>query len=322
MLLSMHETILIIAEHAQGRLRPITWEIVGFARQVQSVNQAPIQAIILGEEVEELGQEIVEKTGLDVVGIRVPGLNHYHGGTYTTILHEVIASKQPATIIAGHTSQGWDFAPRLAARLNTSCITNVMGLRLHQDRISFQHPIHGGRILAETVSLTAGTIVTIQPGAFREFETRSTGQGCLELLSRPFPSSETEVVGFRAGTQQDTGIAEADVIVAAGRGIGKQENLRLIHELAALFPRSAVGGSRPLCDQGWLRYSQQVGLTGVTVSPRLYIACGISGAYQHLGRDAGIRIHRGDQPRSPGGNLRLGRREYRRGFADVYSATY
>jgi electron transfer flavoprotein alpha subunit len=162
----------------------------------------------------------------------------------------------------------------------------VTGLRLDQDRIGFQRPVHGGRFLAETVSLTDGTVVTIQPGAFRELETWPPGKGSLELLSRPFPSSGTEVLGTKAAAQQDASVAEAEVIVAAGRGIGKQENLKLIHDLAALFPRSAVGGSRPLCDQGWLRYSQQVGLTGATVSPRLYIACGISGAYQHL---AGMR---------------------------------
>lgn len=288
----MQQNITVIAEHAGGRLRPITWEMIGFARRVQAVDPAPIEAVILGEEVGSLAHEIAQRTGVKVLAVEVPGLRHFQGEAYTTILADVLATRQPAITIAGHTSQGWEFAPRLAMRLGTSCITGVTGLRVAEGRISYLHPVHGGKFLAETASLTDGALVTIQPGVFREPEMASLQAGSVEQLCRPLPCSGTELVGIQAAVEQDAGVTEAEVIVAAGKGIGKEENLALIHELARLFPRSAVGGSRPLCDQGWLRYAQQIGLTGATVSPRLYIACGISGAYQHVAgmRDSGFIV--------------------------------
>ena len=300
MVLPMEKTILVIAEHARGELKPITWEIIHFAHQIQTFNKAPIRAIILGEKVEDLGKEMVQKTGLDVAAIHIPGLALFNGEAYATILQEVISPEQPVMIIAGHTSQGWDFAPRLAVRLNTSCITGVTGLRFHQDRICFQRPVHGGKVMAETISLTDRTIVTVQPGVFRESETTLPGKGSLQMLTRTLPISGSEVIGIRPAAEEDAGVTEAEVIVAAGRGIGKQENLTFIHRLAALFPKSAVGGSRPLCDLGWLRHAQQIGVTGATVSPRLYLACGISGAYQHLAgmRDSGFIVAINRDPRA------------------------
>ncbi len=282
----MHSTILIIAEHAKGRLRPITWEAIRFAHQIHAFSQAPIRTIILGDKIADLGKEIAERTGVDVAAIQVPGLDFFLGEAYATILQEVISPQQPAIIIAGHTSQGWDFAPRLAVRLKICCITGVTGVRFNQNGICYQRPIHGGKILAETAALTEGVVVTVQPGAFKGSETEPPGKGGLQISTWPLPSCATKVLGIKGSEGEDAAVAQAEVIVAAGRGIGKQENLRLINHLSALFPRSAVGGSRPLCDMGWLRYAQQIGVTGATVSPRLYIACGISGAYQHL---AGMR---------------------------------
>lgn len=290
--MDMDKPIIVIAEHGQGRLRPVTWEGLQVARQVQQFNRAPVRCILIGEEVEDLGKEMVQRTGLEVWAIQVSGLTSYQGEAYTAILHEVLSSQPAGFIIAGHTSQGWDYAPRLARRLALACLTAVTGLRVDKEGLVFQRPLYGGKIIAEIRPRTEGAVVTFQPGVFKEPETDRPGQGVLRLIKKDLPFSRTEWLGLKPSRDQNAGLAEAEVIVAAGRGIGKADNLQLIQRLAALFPRSAVAGSRPLCDLGWLGYSQQIGLTGATVSPKLYLACGISGAYQHLAgmRDSGFIV--------------------------------
>ena len=124
-------------------------------------------------------------------------------------------------------------------------------------------------------------VVTVAPGAFRPAAAVGEARGSVtERVIERTPRG-SRVLGTRRGEPADPGLARAEVIVSAGRGIGRRENLALVERLAALFPRSAVGGSRPICDAGWLPYRRQVGVTGATVAPRLYVACGISGSSQH-----------------------------------------
>jgi electron transfer flavoprotein alpha subunit len=282
--------IIVIAEHSGDRLFPITWEGVGLALAIRDLQPRPIKVFILGDDVETLGKEIAFESGLDVIALKVPGLTHFHGEAFTPILEKILLPMQPSFVIAGHTSQGYDYGPRLAVRLKMASITNVSGLRCEEDRLCFLRPLLGGKVMAEVVSEESGTLITFQPGFFKKPLLNPTSPGRLEVREITYPDCASEVLGLEPGEEGNEALAHAEVIVAAGRGIGKPENLELIQGLAALFPRSAVAGSRPLCDLGWLKYKQQVGLTGATVSPKLYLACGISGAYQHIAgmKDSGF----------------------------------
>jgi electron transfer flavoprotein alpha subunit len=189
---------------------------------------------------------------------------------------------EPALILVGQSTQGMDFAPGLAVRLKAGCITGVDGICQRDGETCFSHSVYSAKIVLDLAPSAKTTVLTVQPGAFKPREEgRAPAPGQLELRTWSVGPGRSRSLGYKTARQEDAGLAEADVIVAAGRGIGEQKNLALIERLAALFPRSAVAGSRPLCDHEWLEYKRQVGLTGATVSPKLYIACGISGAIQH-----------------------------------------
>jgi electron transfer flavoprotein alpha subunit len=140
----------------------------------------------------------------------------------------------------------------------------------------------GGKIVAHVRPESDAAMVTVQPGSFEVTTSQDTVPGAVDIRRVDFEPRRSRSLGVTIGQAEDSGLQEADIIVSAGRGIGKRENLDLIDRLAALFPKSAVGGTRPVCDLGWLEYKKQVGLTGATVTPELYFACGISGAQQHL----------------------------------------
>jgi len=253
---------------------------------LSSALQLRVLAVVIGDQSDLPALEITQKTGLDVIAVQAPGVATYNGELYRAVLSDLIDELDPAYVCAAHSSQGADFAPGLAARKGAACITAVERISLDSDRVIFARGTSGGKLVAELTSTTRLTVFTLQPGAFRLDVDSNPPQGSIEFRSVQFQSNRSRSLGFKPGPSGDKGLAEARVIVAAGRGVGKLENLSLIHDLAAAFPRSAVGGSRPVCDMGWLEYKSQIGLTGATVSPALYIACGISGTAQHV---AGIR---------------------------------
>jgi electron transfer flavoprotein alpha subunit len=287
-----NRNILVVADHAQGKAKPAAYEAIACALQLRNFRQLRVLVVVIGDEPELPAREIAQETGLDIIAVQASGLAAYNGETHRAILGDLIDEFDPAYICAAHSSQGADFAPGLAARRGAACITAVERISLDQDRVVFARGASGGKLIAELVSTARLTVITVQPGAFRHDFDNSLTRGSIEVRTVPLEPKRCRSLGFKPGPAGDKGLSEARVIVAAGRGVGKQENLSLIHDLAAAFPRSAVGGSRPVCDMGWLEYKSQIGLTGATVSPELYIACGISGTAQHVAgiRDAGFVV--------------------------------
>jgi electron transfer flavoprotein alpha subunit len=152
----------------------------------------------------------------------------------------------------------------------------------HQGDICFARPLYSGKIIARLKPTSETSILTIQPGIFKADSNTANRSGNVTIKSLSAKNRRSRSLGIKQADTDTAGIGEAKVIVAAGRGVGEKENLEIIHQLAALFSKSAVAGSRIVCDIGWLEYQRQVGVTGTTVSPQLYIACGISGAVQHV----------------------------------------
>jgi electron transfer flavoprotein alpha subunit len=255
---------------------------VGFALEMQRLRPVDANIVILGNQVGPLAQGIADHTGLDVIGIEGKNLIHYHGELYQIILEELLEALGTDYVCIGHTSQGWDYAPGLAVRLRAACITGVEGCHQKDGQICFTRSIHNGKILAHIRPETDRVVLTIQPGTFKGVTSDPEGKGRVDIRVNTTIGQQSRQMGFHRTEEGGAALAEAEIIVAGGRGIGKEENLELIRQLASLFPKSAVGGSRPVCDMGWLEYKRQVGLTGATVTPRLYLACGISGASQHV----------------------------------------
>jgi electron transfer flavoprotein alpha subunit len=278
----MEETIIVIAEHFTGRIKPITYELIAFAKALAQKKTLKITGVILGEKVVDLARNLADVSGLEVMAVQIPGLAEYTGEIYRYVLVDLLSEFQPTYLCIAHTSQGLDFAPALAAELNAACITAVEEILEIGGRICFARPMYGGKITAHVCPTSATAVLTIQPGIFKIEEKDITPDGSVNIKSIRCPPQRSRLLGIKPSEADTAGITEADVIVAAGQGIGEKDNLDLIHQLAALFTKSAVAGSRLVCDRGWLEYRCQVGVTGTTVSPQLYIACGISGAIQHI----------------------------------------
>ena len=198
------------------------------------------------------------------------------------MLADLLADLHPSFVCIAHTAQGSDYAPALAVKLDAACITGVGEIIEHQGDICFARPLYSGKIIARLKPMSQTSILTIQPGIFKADGNTANRSGNVTMKSLSAQNRRSRSLGIKQADADTAGIGEAKVIVAAGRGIGEKENLEIIHQLAALFSKSAVAGSRIVCDIGWLEYQRQVGVTGTTVSPQLYIACGISGAIQHV----------------------------------------
>ena len=282
----MTKRIVVIAEHFNGKLVPVTFELLACALEIQRFRKVPISVVVLGDRVEDTAHEIAGASGLEVIAIKDPDLITYNGESYKNILGELLPELSPVCICIAHTGQGWDFAPGLAVRLGAACITGLERLFEEDGRMCFTRPIFSGKLVADLRVSSDPTIITVQPGSFKapSFEAGTPGPVILRTMSSQPRQSRS--LGIKRAKEESSVVTEADVIVSAGKGIGRKENLEIIERLAALFPKSAVAGSRTVCDSKWLDRNRQVGLTGASVNPRLYIAAGISGATQHI---AGMR---------------------------------
>jgi electron transfer flavoprotein alpha subunit len=256
-----NRTIYIIAELRKGCITQETYELVSFARAVDN-GKKPV-FLLLGKKVEGQAREISQKTGCDSLVLTADHLEHYNALSYAHALIEILQEQTACWVCLPHTSMGYDLAPRLAVLLKAACITGVESVR----DVALGRPIHSGRFVEEIVPNTPRVVVTVRTVKVRE-------AAFTELPSRTLGSLES--------AYRDSALKDAEVIVSGGRGTGSKENVSLIRKLAAVFLRSAVGASRSACDLGWFERKQQIGTTGLTVSPKLYIACGISGAFQHV----------------------------------------
>jgi len=271
-----NRTIYIIAELRKGCITQETYELVSFARAVDN-GKKPV-FLLLGKKVEGQAREISQKTGCDSLVLTADHLEHYNALSYTHALIEILQEQTACWVCLPHTSMGYDLAPRLAVSLDAACVTGVESVR----DVALGRPIHSGRFVEEIVPNTPRVVVTVLPGAYRPCEGAIDAVGTVQVREAAFTELPSRTLGSLESAYRDSALKDAEVIVSGGRGIGKKENISLIKELAAVFPRSAVGASRSACDLGWFERKQQIGTTGLTVSPKLYIACGISGAFQHV----------------------------------------
>lgn len=273
--------VVVVAEHWDGKLSPLTSELAVCARRIADLLGLEVKVAVLGENIETVAQEAARVTGLHTIAIQVPGLVHFKGEAYVNIFAGLLAEWDAEVVLGGNTTSGMDWAPALAVDLNAAYLPGIEALEEDTEGLLFSRAGLFGKVQEHVKPMASPLVVTVAPGAFSAPAGDEARPGSVEFIEAALPDSRSKVVADQKAANQDAGLARAQVVVAAGRGIGKPQNLELIRELAGLFSGSAVAGSRPVCDQGWLSYGHQVGLTGATVSPKLYIACGISGARQH-----------------------------------------
>ena len=282
--------IMVIAPMDHGEAAPETDELVAFGRGLQALGAGPMGVWTVGEDPGPVAQEMAVRYGLPITALQINGVSHYVNESYGAVLAEEISAVRPRFVCAAHTSQGWEWAPGAAARLGAACICGVDGLTFFQGRICFQKELYGGKVKGLFSPNTATTLITVQPGVFSGKLIPSPGPGAVNHKKAAWKPGRTRYMGTRQAGADTSDISAAPIIVAVGNGIGDRENLTLADRLASLLPKAVVAASRIVCDRGWLGYDRQVGISGATVSPSLYIACGISGASQHVMGMRGARL--------------------------------
>lgn len=281
----IRDEVIVIAEHVDGTVMPVTYELISCANQMAGMLKLPVRVFVTGHDPRSLALEISGKAGVDVVAVVNPGHVHYNSSVYKELFSSEFAQIKPRFICVAHTSQGLDFAPGLAIRLDSACITGVNGIKKEETEIIFSRVICNGKINAHLRTAKETTLITVQPGYFQD-EAHAGEAGMVEIKTRKIQSVRVQSKGLIQSSSGISAISQAKTIVAAGRGIGEKSNLKAVKQFAGYFTGSAVGGSRPLIDLGWMDYKHQVGITGATVAPDFYIALGISGSSQHV---AGMR---------------------------------
>jgi electron transfer flavoprotein alpha subunit len=274
--------ILVVAEQRDGALNRASWEAIAASQQM--AGSLPIHVLVLGSSVGGTAQELAQADVAQVLTGEHASLNQYTPDAFTMALKGVIEKTSPAFVLMAHTYQARDFAPLLAARLRTSLLTDVIGINGEGAAATFMRPMFQGKLTATVRPRPGGpVIVTIQIGAFRADAARRGGSAALapvEIAIDAAAIRQQPEAPFQEA-KQAVDLSQAERIVAVGRGIKSQENLPLAEKLAKAM-RAEVAASRPICDSGWLPMERQVGSSGQTVAPRLYVALGISGAIQHL----------------------------------------
>jgi len=274
--------ILVVAEQRQGALNRASSEAIAAAQAL--AGGMPIKVAILGDSVGSVAQELARADVAEVVAVEHPLLGTYTPDAFTIGVQAIMASTSPTFVVLAHTYQARDCAPMLAARLKTTLVTDVIGINGSGASATFTRPMFQGKLVATVRPKAAGPcIVTFQIGAFR-VDAMRTGSGApvtrLDVTIDAGAIRQKPEAPFQEA-KQAVDLGQAERIVAVGRGIKSQEHLPLVQKLAAAMG-AEVAASRPICDNGWLPMERQVGSSGQTVAPKLYVALGISGAIQHL----------------------------------------
>ena len=280
-----HRGVWVFAEQRDGKLKSVSYELLSKGRQLADTLETELCAICFGHKINEVEQLIAY--GADKVYlIDNPALANNQEELYIRELVKLIQEHKPEIVVAGATSLGRAFIPRVAAILKTGLTADCTGLEIDTDnRLLLQtRPTFGGNIMATIVCETKRPqMSTVRPRVFKKNTPDRQRKG--QIIKVDFDSesiiSRTKLLSFIEDITEAVKLEDADIIVSGGRGLGKAENFQLLKELATVMG-AALGSSRPPVDEGWIPYSHQVGQTGKTVCPKLYIACGISGAVQHL----------------------------------------
>jgi electron transfer flavoprotein alpha subunit len=273
--------VLVIAEQREGTLNRATWEAIAAAQQAGGT----LRLVVLGSGVDAVAREIAAASCERVTVVDDPSLAHYTADGYVQALTALIEQEQPALVFLPHTYQTRDFAPAVAARLNRALMTDVTGFKKDGDRFVYVRPMFQGKLSADVAATgPAPHLVTCQIGAFRA-DAVARGSAAAPVQKAPVTIDAAAIrqkpeAPFKEA-QQAVDLSQAARIVAVGRGIKGQEHLKLAEQLAQALG-AELAASRPICDAGWLPMDRQIGSSGQTVAPKLYVALGISGAIQHL----------------------------------------
>lgn len=294
------QDVFIIAEHLEGQLSEVTFEMLGKARSIATALGGQANVVLLGSGIAALAEQLGAADR--VLLVEDAALEHFVPERAEQVLRTLLQREQPGLTLVANTSMGMDLGAGLSAALDWPLIAYCSDVQVRDSHIIATSQIYGGKIAVEAASAGNHTIVSILAGVFPAADGRSTGAATIQNV----PSEIAAGAGrmrFKGLTIPETGdvdITREPVLVSVGRGIGSQDNIELVEELAGTLG-AAVSASRPIIDSGWLPKQRQVGKSGLTVKPKLYLAIGISGAPEHLQgmKDAELIVAINSDPGAP-----------------------
>ncbi|WP_099158698.1 electron transfer flavoprotein subunit alpha/FixB family protein [Virgibacillus ndiopensis] len=272
--------LLVIGETRDGSLRNVTFEAIAAAKKVSSDGE--IVGVLCGDgELEAQANEMVYYGADRIITIKHDDLKTYTSEGYGQAVMAVINDESPDTIVMGHTAIGKDLTPKLASKIESGLISDATDIEVDGDKVVFTRPIYSGKAFEKKLITSDVTFVTIRPNNIAALDRDETRLGEVTSKEVDVTDIRTVIKDVIRKVSEGVDLSEAKVIVAGGRGVKSEDGFKPLQELANLLG-GAVGASRGACDAEYCDYSLQIGQTGKVVTPDLYIACGISGAIQHL----------------------------------------
>lgn len=287
-----HKGIWVYIEEQGHHIEKVGPELIHAARMLQQKSGEDVIAVIISDDTKELIEQTKAYGADRILAVECPSCNHYSTDVYTDLMYELITERKPSTVLVGATEQGRDFAPRVACRLQTGLTADCTALDIDDETgdVAWTRPAFGGNLMATIMcSNTRPQMGTVRPGVFRAERAKETK--CIETVSMTADEARirTQIKELVKKKDSPFNIQDAEIIVSGGRGMKGAENFKILEELAEALG-GVVGASRAAVDSGWIGAEHQVGQTGNTVHPKLYIACGISGAIQHLAGMSGSDV--------------------------------
>lgn len=284
----MSKTYLVVAEARGGRLRRLSFETLSAAKLAAGPGDT-VAAVLPGSGVSALAPELAAYGADRIYVVDHPALDTYQPEAYLAAIRQAAELAKPEAVFLGHTAIGRDLAPQLAAALEAGQISDVTAVEQDEAGVRFTRPIYAGKAFEKKRFEAGPWVVTIRPNNIKPAEPDSGRSADTVRVDYAAPSLRAVVKEVVKKTSGKVDLSEAKVVVSGGRGVKSAEGFKPLEELAAVL-NGAVGASRGACDAGYCDYSMQIGQTGKVVTPELYIACGISGAIQHLAGMSGSRV--------------------------------
>ena len=283
--LSQYKGVWVIAEHYKKIVHKVAFQLLGKGRELANILDSKLTFVILGCNFDEHIEDFSEYGMDEIIYIKSPLLKDYYSDLYVKVISELVKEHKPEIILIGATPTGRDFAPRVAKRLHAGLTADCTGLDINPDTKNLlqTRPTFGGNIMATIrTPFSRPQMATVRPGIFKA-PIKIKKEVLVKVIDYNFTEEDSvsKIIKVINTSKTPVNLEDAKIIVAGGRGVGSKENFKLIEDLATVLG-AELGGSRITIELNWLAPDRQIGQTGVTVSPKLYIACGISGAIQHI----------------------------------------
>jgi electron transfer flavoprotein alpha subunit len=273
-------SILLVAEIQKGKLREASLELASFARKIGEATGREVKSLVIGQGVSGIAEELSKKGGGEVFVADDAALANYNVDGYHAAVKAAVAAASPDVILLSNTPTGWDLAPRVGAALDAAFVSDCFNVEVEGSDLVFLRRFFNGKLDARLRPTGLPIVATMQPGATAAYS--GSGDGKVTPLSVSVGEGGTKFVETKVAAAKGVDLTKAEIIVSGGRSLGGPEKFQEVIKPLADALGGAMGASRPVVDAGWLPHEYQVGSSGQVVSPKLYVACGISGAIQHL----------------------------------------